>query len=102
MRILRAEEVIRRAPCGKTQYYSDIKAGTRTTFLKVSNGRAAGKPEHESEIEDRGTIAGLTDSQRRNLVDMLHAARREGISAEAIVARAEAFIRSATTEKAAA
>ena len=75
VRILRLPDVLERRGKSRTQHYNDVAAGLFTPPVKLSV-RAAGWPDTETDALVRATIAGKSQSEIRQLVRDLEAARQ--------------------------
>jgi prophage regulatory protein len=60
----------------RSPFYADIQKGIMVRPVKIGP-RAAAWPEHEIQAIVQARIAGATDAELRQLVQRLHAARKE-------------------------
>ena len=73
-RLLKISESCMRLSRGRSALYDDAKRGLMVPFVKVG-ARAVGIPEHELDAVISARIAGQSDEQIKELVQLLVAAR---------------------------
>ena len=72
--ILRLRQVLQATGRGKTSLYADIQRGVFTKPVRVGPG-CVGWPASEVNAVNHAKIAGKTDPEIRELVDLMHAER---------------------------
>jgi prophage regulatory protein len=80
MQILRLPQTLQRRGKARSAHYADIKKGLFTEPVKIGP-RAVGHPDFEVDALVAAQIAGHTDEQIRELVNVLHAKRAERLAA---------------------